>query len=251
MFDETKKSVESILSQRLTSPFYGTLIISWLIWNWKIIYLTFFVSENNITGNKIDYILENCNDTWHLVYYPLISTAAILLLLPFVTNGSYWLDLIFNKWRVNKKNFVESKQLLTIEDSINLRELLLTSEKRFDTLLADKNKEIEQLKGIIESSQTRNNNIPDIGDRTSNDDTQNLVKQITENEKLKNAFKIIEDHILGRRNDNDLRAEREITADILRFYVSNDIIVSTNNYSYKWTTKGKAIYKIIANNEFE
>lgn len=250
MLEETKKSVESILSQRLTSPFYGTLIISWLIWNWKIIYLTIFVSEDNITGTKIEYIVANYNDVNHIVWLPLISTGAILLLLPFITNGAYWLDLIFNKWRVNKKNFVESKQLLTIEDSINLRELLLTSEKRFDTLLADKNAEIEQLKAIIENSNALNHNVPDIGDRTDNHEIQNLVKQITENDNLKKAFKIIEDHILGRRLDNDLRNEREITADILRFYVSNDIITSSNNFSYKWTTKGKSIYKIIANNEF-
>ncbi|QDW21666.1 hypothetical protein [Flavobacterium sp. KBS0721] len=250
MFDETKKSVESILSQRLTSPFYGTLIISWLIWNWKIIYLTIFVSEDNIKGTKIEYIVTNYNDPWLIVYFPLLSTGALLIFLPFVTNGAYWLDLIFNKWRVNKKNFVESKQLLTIEDSINLRELLLTSEKRFDTLLADKNAEIEQLKAIIENSKALNYNVPDIGDRTNKDEIQNLVKQITENDNLKKAFKIIEDHILGRRPDNDLRNEREITADILRFYVSNDIISSSNNFSYKWTTKGKSIYKIIANNEF-
>jgi hypothetical protein len=64
MQSEIKKSINSILFERLTSPLYGTLIISWLIWNWKIIYLTLFVdSEENYeeieikTKEKIE--LEN------------------------------------------------------------------------------------------------------------------------------------------------------------------------------------------------
>jgi hypothetical protein len=31
MIEETKKSIQSILSQRISSPFYGTLVISWLL----------------------------------------------------------------------------------------------------------------------------------------------------------------------------------------------------------------------------
>ena len=35
---DVKKSLNSIINERISSPFYGTLILSWLIWNWK--YLT-------------------------------------------------------------------------------------------------------------------------------------------------------------------------------------------------------------------
>jgi len=245
MFDETKKSVESILSQRLTSPFYGTLIISWLIWNWKIIYLTIFVSDDKITGNKIEYIVANCNDPWHLVYYPLISTAAILLLLPFVTNGAYWLDLIFNKWRVNKKNFVESKQLLTIEDSINLRELLLTSEKRFDTLLADKNAEIEQLKAIIENSKGLNLNIPDIGGRTNNSEAHVVAKKIKDNDELRKTFQIISEHVNGGKP----HLTNYVDSDVLNFFISNEIIELSGIF-HKWTAFGKEVNKILTNEMF-
>lgn len=245
MFDETKKSVESILSQRLTSPFYGTLIISWLIWNWKIIYLTIFISDDKITGNKIDYIIANCNDTWHLVYYPLFSTAAILLLLPFVTNGAYWLDLIFNKWRVNKKNFVEGKQLLSIEQSLDIREQIVKMENRFETLVSDKNAEIAQLKAIINETPSS------FADETEDEgffdsEIELLLKKIKTNDKLLDGFRIIDSYIINRYSG----LGEKIKQDVLAFYISNELIEVGDSGIYKWTLKGKELYKIFINESF-
>lgn len=59
---DIRKSIDSIINERLSSPFYGTLILSWLIWDWRIIYLTFFVSESKIESNKIDFILINFSE---------------------------------------------------------------------------------------------------------------------------------------------------------------------------------------------
>ena len=71
------------------------------------------------------------------------------------------------------------------------------------------------------------------------------------NLKLKNAFKTIEDHTLGKSLiSQDLKDEPNIAPEVLSFYVSNDIIDSKDTYTYKWTTKGKAIYQIISNNDF-
>jgi len=66
MLDDIKKSLNEIIYERTTSPLYGTLIISWLIWNWRIVYLTFFISEKKITKNKIDFILSNYSDIHHI-----------------------------------------------------------------------------------------------------------------------------------------------------------------------------------------
>lgn len=249
MFDETKKSVESILSQRLSSPFYGTLIISWLIWNWKIIYLTIFVSESKINGSKIDYIVSNYNDINHIVWLPLASTVILLVALPIITNGAYWLDLIYNRWRVNRKNTVEGKQLLSIEQSINLREQIVNMEKRFETLLGDKDTEIAQLKGIIDKDSTMH--LPFIPD---NDDSQDLeitalVDKIKKSKKLKEAFTVIETYIVGKHSG--FIRDSGISPEVIAFYISNDIIESTPQDRYIWTNKGKKIYKIITNETFK
>ena len=88
MIDELKKSLSAILYERTTSPFYGTLLISWLIWNWKIVYLTVFISESSINTDKINYIVSNFNDIHCLLIYPLISTIVLLTVVPFISNGA-------------------------------------------------------------------------------------------------------------------------------------------------------------------
>lgn len=97
------KSIKSIFEERISSPFYGTLIISWLLWNWKIPYVTFFVDTSKLSDNKIEYILKNCNNVNELVTFPILSTIVILTVLPFVTNCAYWITLLFDSWRKRKK----------------------------------------------------------------------------------------------------------------------------------------------------
>ena len=247
MFDETKKSIESILSQRLTSPFYGTLIVSWLIWNWKIIYLTIFISEKNVSGTKINYIINNYNDIHVLLWFPLLSTAVILLFLPLITNGAFWLDLLYNRWRVNKKNSVESKQLLTIEDSMNLRELHLSNEKRFEALLENKNKEIEQLKLIIEnySKEPSINYTNDNKLNTNEDEILTIVSNIKENKNLSDSIETIRIYI----NNGTSGLENMVNSSALNFFISNDIIELSGSI-YRWTQFGKRVNKLLTNEKY-
>ena len=74
MLTELRKSTNAILFERVTSPFFGTLVISWSLWNWKIIYLTFFVNEELLKGtNKIDYIVSNYINIHNIITYPLFQ----------------------------------------------------------------------------------------------------------------------------------------------------------------------------------
>ncbi len=154
--DDIKKSFNAILYERTTSPFYGTLIVSWFVWNWKIVYLTIFISEDQLNTDKISYITENFCDGLNLILYPLISTVLLLTIVPFISNGAYWLSLRFIKWRREQKNKVELKQLLTLEQSIELREQIFNQEKRIEKILTDKNLEIEQLKSLLEAQKDGN-----------------------------------------------------------------------------------------------
>ena len=78
MINDLKSSINSILNERLVSPLFGTFIFSWAVWNWKIIYLTFFVSEKILKTDKITYILDNFYEEEVLYVYPLISTIILL-----------------------------------------------------------------------------------------------------------------------------------------------------------------------------
>ena len=137
MIDELKKSLSAILYERTTSPFYGTLLISWLIWNWKIVYLTLFISENKINTDKINYITNNFNDIHCLLIYPLISTVVLLTVIPYISNGAYWLSLKFNKWKKDQKNVVEMATDAAISFAVNsptVTSLVNTSTKPFNLI---------------------------------------------------------------------------------------------------------------------
>ena len=246
MIEETKKSIQSILSQKISSPFYGTLIVSWLLWNWKIIYLTLFISEKTIDGNKIDFIVSNYNSNYHLIWFPLLSTAVILTIIPFVTNGAYWLDLNFDKWRIEKKHQIEKKQLLTIEQSISLRELIINTEKRIEELLLDKNNEIEQLKLLI-SEYEKKNPQDYVIEKNKENEIIFLAHKIFDLPDLKEANKIINSYIQG--GNTRLVEAKGITSEILAFFDSNGLIESEKGI-FKWTAKGKEVNKIISDFEF-
>ena len=145
MIAEFRKSLNAILFERVTSPLYGAFITSWTIWNWRILYLTFFVSENKISSTKIEYITSNFNDVNHLVWFPLISTLLLIVLIPLVSNGAYWVMLKYKKARIELKQKVEYTQLLSVEKSLEIRSEINRQESRFKEILEAKDEEIALL----------------------------------------------------------------------------------------------------------
>lgn len=246
MIDSVKKSLNSILYERTTSPFYGTLVISWLIWNWKIIYLTLFISENKLSTDKITYITKNLSSSELVIVYPLISTLVILTLIPFLSNGSFWINLKFEKWKKEKLNEVEQKQLLTLEQSIEIREQIINQESRFETLLKNKNVEIKQLNAIIEelkndakiSNQNKNNDV------SSNLNFEKLIKNIKSIDKDFTAFqKMLELMQTGYQVSD----RGDIPSKLITLLEINDIIETKGRGVYGITKNGKELTKLIFN----
>lgn len=146
MIDDLRKSINAILYERMTSPLYGTLAISWIIWNWRIVYLTLFIDEKRICTTKIDYIINNYSNPHILYTGPIISTIILITIMPLIANGAYWLSLRYDKWKYDKKNEVERSKLLTIEQSIQIRNEISEQEERFSKLVAQKDGEIDLLR---------------------------------------------------------------------------------------------------------
>jgi len=255
MITDLRKSINSILYQRVTSPLFGTFSISWLVWNWKIIYTTFFISEEKIDKNKIDYIIENFSDSAFLIWYPLLSTLILLTLIPFVSNGAYWLSLKFEKWRIDNKNEIEKKQLLTLEQSIQLREQIIESEKRFDTLLQDKNDEIRQLKELVDQSNNTDKPVKNDFIKIDSDEDKtekeviNIFNKIKANEKLKKALNTINFYIHG--GYTGMGKSDTITSKEISYFESNDLIEQFDKGMYKWTEKGKRLNQLMNDLVFE
>ena len=249
MIDDLKKSFDQIIYERTTSPFYGSFIVSWSLWNWKIIYLTFFVSQDKIDSNKIDYIVNNFSDAKNIIVFPLLSSLFIITLIPFITNGAYWLSLKFNKWRVDQKNIVDKKQLLSIEQSMELREQISKQEERFAKLIDDKNLEIQQLNLKIqeylkkEPPITLEKLLNNTNNNTNSPDELSLfAERVKSNpEELKQYDNII-DYI--QQNYSPVN-KTDVTSKFLALLESYDIISPKQNGIYTVTETGKRFYRLL------
>lgn len=249
MISELRKSTNAILFERVTSPLYGTLIVSWIIWNWKIIYLTFFIDSRKIENNKIDYIIDNFSNLEHIIYYPILSTIIIITVIPFLSNGAFWLNLKFKKWRVDEKNKIEDKQLLSIEQSIDIRKELREKEKDFQELLSKKDLEIKLLEKEIESynpSKTKNN-----AEKVSATDKVSLGTLNNDYSKFKandSAFKYFFDSAKHIRKKSSF--PKDTPENIIEYYLINDIVGKSGDIYYL-SNKGNSFYKLFFNENFD
>lgn len=251
MINDIKKSLNNILNERITSPFFGTFAISWIIWNWKILYATFFISESKLEEDKITYIVENFSDINYLITYPFISTVILIVLVPFITNGAYWVSLLFNQWKINKRNQVQKKELLTLEQSINLREQIKSQEKRFEELLDDKNLRIKQLE--IENNSLKNSNdvsgeeVLNIAEKEvqslMTDDANKIAERINNNKDLKLVFEQLS--YLIQRRQRLIDVGDPPSTDKVNYFLANDIIENDENGKFNFTKFGKRVGKII------
>lgn len=149
--NEITDSIKNALKARLSSPLYGTFIISWIIFHWKFIYTLLFVSEEKIWQAtsllKNDYLSKvffNFSNWYFYVAWtmPFILTWLVIWKFP------KWISLpAFKKeeeYRLAKKRIRISEQMkLGLEEikleQENIKKLNVVSQK------TKKEKEIEKL----------------------------------------------------------------------------------------------------------
>ena len=95
---EWLKNIVTPFSERVKSPFYSSLIVAWLVFNWRIVVALFFYDELVNNQDKISYIIGLLNDTDVSVIYPLISAFVYLFVLPKID------ELVFEYVEYKKSN---------------------------------------------------------------------------------------------------------------------------------------------------
>lgn len=146
MINDIGKSFCKNLNDRISSPFYGAFMVSWLIWNWKIWYVTFFIDSELLLKKegilKIDYILKLYpqetlleNGFIRLIILPFLSAWFFVYIFSKVTCKFYERSLETenkNKLAKNKKDkeFLESVgEKLEVEKSILIKQAEVKEEK--------------------------------------------------------------------------------------------------------------------------
>lgn len=113
--NEIVSSAAASIEERMSSPFYGYFIISWLIFNWKFLYIAFFVDQEKIfekTGLLRDeYIwlklpVDIYGHILQFVFYPFLLTSLAVFVFPFVTRLFFWKNIL-NKQALLK---IQAKQ---------------------------------------------------------------------------------------------------------------------------------------------
>lgn len=253
MFTEFKKSIDNILHERISSPLFGSFLISWLVWNWKIIYLTIFISEKTIGGNKINFIQDNYVNINYQIWYPIISTILLIAVYPFFATGAYWVSLRFSQWRINLKNKEEKKQLLSVEQSIELREEIRTQEEKFDRLLKSKTDEINLLKQEIQNYRDQlkafNENIAELPAETKTSLFEKEYQALKENEALLKEFEKIAPK--AQRELVMFSEGNSINKNLFDYFLANDYIVKKATGIYGFTEKGKYLNKLFLDEKYK
>lgn len=211
MFSEFRKSINSILYERIASPLYGAFFFSWIVCNWKIVYVTLFVSESRLGENKVDYIVANYLDIWNLLWIPLISTAIIISGIAWLSNQVYKLSLYFEEKRREWKEEKQKSHRLTVEQSMEIRNEIADQNLRFDKQIQEKNKEKKLL----------------------SDQVERLTEELTVRDKRENELKVVvafyghsQHHVEVTEKINSLISTDE---NKLYFHVDNRTLVEDKN----------------------
>lgn len=120
MFKEFISYIATSVEEKINSTMYGSFILSWCLWNWKSIYITFFVDQDKIKEIygvlKSDYLSNLYQlSSWGSVLW----TVAQIILLPAIT--AYL--IVFQLYKIEKffftralKNKYEKKRAINIEE---------------------------------------------------------------------------------------------------------------------------------------
>lgn len=108
----------------VASSFFKRFFLSWLIWNWRIFFIIFVVSEDALASNsewlnKMDYIEGYYSSWWKNICFflvgPAITTYISFWILEFFNVISYQVKKYSWKYRINIQNKVEKNTRPTMK----------------------------------------------------------------------------------------------------------------------------------------
>ena len=145
--DEVKDFFKD-LRERVTSPVFGSFIISWLVCNWDLVILILFNNSDTLKQDRFSliYLSFKTHSIYHLLIFPLLGCTLYILGYPYLKN---WIK----KYNAKKKAENEHEILLaTTGYSIPLERYI----EQLDILEAEKSKLAKQLMDQATVREERN-----------------------------------------------------------------------------------------------
>lgn len=192
-------SFKAHLYERTNSPFVGAFIFYWIIYNYKIIVILFdsklesknkFIEIDKLYIDDIISIQNFIDIPIDRLLIPLGITLLYILVFPFLSNLIHkgWV------WHQNELKKISNGKVLTKKEFGDLQRRFTELELSFDDTFSKKDNEIIGLKQLIESKDSRLDELTSEKNELSNEIIKNesLKKQVTD---LKTEKEVLQKHI--------------------------------------------------------
>ncbi len=164
MFDDVGKTIKAILYDRITSPLFGTFVLSWCGWNWRLI-LLFLTDSSTEVVKKFQYVDSDIYPSIsviviHGILLPLTTTAFFIYIYPWFARK------VYGYWR-EQQNQLKILQLekdkekpLTKEEAQEITSQALLSELRYQEEREKRETRIRDLENLVKSLQPEGGIVP-------------------------------------------------------------------------------------------
>lgn len=205
--EDFAKSIKAYLYDKTSSPLFGAFLLSWLIWNFRLVLISF---SSISVFEKIDYIEMYFSGNYltgyliHSIIAPGLLTLFYIYVYPVISIPIYKYALnIQAKMRQHKEEFENSKRL-TVQQSRAIMLELSLMKKKYDEDLSQAQTEIGVLRDELSKvtvGEKKNSSLEDIG----------FEKAVGNSKKL-NSEAI--SHGSVEMNHKDKRADKRSSVDV-------------------------------------
>ncbi|MGL1930608.1 MAG: hypothetical protein OCC45_02480 [Desulfotalea sp.] len=185
MLKETINSLKGVLYERISSPLWGTYIISFSIWNWSA--LLIIISDNKPMAEKVEFVKTTYVYTegvfnYSIVFYPLLISATLLMVIPALQTLHFiYTEYVKAQGKIQRDKF-ESSTRLSIEQSNDLRQRIFNVQTSSQEITSFQDRGINALKENVLNLRT------ELDSSEQNDELSQLVEQLQRAEAEKAAL---------------------------------------------------------------
>lgn len=157
MFKEMTTSFKASLYERTSSPLMGAIFLVWVGFNWKPLLYMLFSTANIET--KLVFVTENYLNLWNNLFWPLIIGGILSLIYPVLSYVPFWVSEKIQHAQRNLKQELSMSQLLSVEQSLSLREELVDKDKKIRDILSDNQNQKSELETTIKQLTEENKDL--------------------------------------------------------------------------------------------
>jgi membrane-associated HD superfamily phosphohydrolase len=186
MLRELTNSIKAILYERAVSPLSGVIFIVWVGFNWKPLAVLFWGADD-VTA-RIAYIDAHYVDAWRNLYYPVILSAAVLIIYPFVALLAFALWEKVASWKLKLKQKFEGTVALPVTKSLAIWTEMREKDKQFNLAFEAKDNRITELEKQSGDLSKELNNLKESLSKGSNLEVE-IAKRTAQLAQVEAAFR--------------------------------------------------------------